>query len=150
MTPLRPLPGGGRRYRIPKDPVFVLGLGQHLANKPWTTATWLHYAIERIAAACGWQIHPWLRRFRMNSRACIAAVALVLRSPAGTRGGRFSGRKRHLGLWPSRREGTSVVGSNKLAGRPAPALPRRSTRRRRRDDLSMTNGEGAGGRGATG
>lgn len=52
-------PRDGEGYRVPDDPIKVLGLLHHLAGKTWANHEFFFYAISRIAEARGWQIHPF-------------------------------------------------------------------------------------------
>lgn len=45
-------------YDIPDHPIKVLGLLHHLAGKGKADSDFFFFAIERIAAARGWHIHP--------------------------------------------------------------------------------------------
>lgn len=50
----------GLEYRIPNDPVKVLGLLDHLSWKPFAEVPgFMRLAIRRIATAKGWEIHPF-------------------------------------------------------------------------------------------
>ena len=49
----------GRDYEIPDHPVKVLGLLHHLAGKGWADSGFFFHAIQRIADAKGWKIHPF-------------------------------------------------------------------------------------------
>lgn len=49
----------GRDYQIPESPVKTLGLLHHLSQKRGCDARFLGLAIERIAAARDWPIHPF-------------------------------------------------------------------------------------------
>jgi hypothetical protein len=54
----------GRDYKLPDDPFKVLGLLHHLTQKRCVgdvlvDASYVRLVIERIAAALGWQIHPF-------------------------------------------------------------------------------------------
>jgi hypothetical protein len=49
----------GRDYKIPEHPIKVLGLLHHLSGKIWADNEFFFYAIQRIATAKGWKIHPF-------------------------------------------------------------------------------------------
>jgi hypothetical protein len=48
-----------RDYKVPDHPIKVLGLLHHLAGKTWADCGFFFYAIQRIASAKGWKIHPF-------------------------------------------------------------------------------------------
>ncbi len=49
----------GVEYEIPHHPIKVLGLLHHLAGKEWADGRFFHHAIDRIARAKNWPIHPF-------------------------------------------------------------------------------------------
>jgi hypothetical protein len=49
----------GREYRIPSDPIKVMGLLHHFAGKVWANHRFFFHAIARIAKERGWEIHPF-------------------------------------------------------------------------------------------
>ena len=49
----------GRSYRVPDDPHRFMGLMSHLAMKTWASGALISDAIERVAQAKGWLIHPF-------------------------------------------------------------------------------------------
>ena len=44
-------------YPIPEDPIKVLGLLRHVAEKTWADGPFMHRVIEHIARIRGWDIH---------------------------------------------------------------------------------------------
>ena len=62
----------GREYEVPDDPMKVLGLLHHLSGKTWADRSFFFHAIQRIARAKGWEIHPWTSSETSTSPADVA------------------------------------------------------------------------------